>query len=80
MTETSPVVLTGPDPFGRRCRILVAPGDGHALSVGRLAAGAEVSPATASAHLRKLVAGGLLAVDSEGGTGITGCPALTSLP
>jgi DNA-binding transcriptional ArsR family regulator len=49
-----------------RCRILVALGDGHALSVGRLAAEAEVSPATASAHLRKLVAGGLLAVDSEG--------------
>jgi DNA-binding transcriptional ArsR family regulator len=49
-----------------RCRILVALGDGHALPAGRLAAEAEVSAATASAHLRKLVAGGLLAVDSEG--------------
>jgi hypothetical protein len=46
--------------------MLVALGDGHALPAGRLAAEAEVSAATASAHLRKLVAGGLLAVESEG--------------
>jgi DNA-binding IclR family transcriptional regulator len=47
-----------------RCRILDALGDGHALPASRLAAEADVSAATASAHLRKLVAGGLLAVEN----------------
>jgi DNA-binding transcriptional ArsR family regulator len=49
-----------------KCRILLALGDGQPLPAGRLAAEAGVSAATASEHLRKLVAGGLLAVQSEG--------------
>jgi DNA-binding transcriptional ArsR family regulator len=49
-----------------RCQILVALGDGRALPAGRLAAVAEVSASTASSHLHKLVAGGLLVVENEG--------------
>jgi DNA-binding transcriptional ArsR family regulator len=49
-----------------RCRILLALDDGRALPAGRLAAEAGVSPATASAHLRKLTDAGLLAVDAHG--------------
>ena len=49
-----------------RCRILLALGDGLALSASGLAAEAGVSPATASSHLRKLTDAGLLAVEIEG--------------
>jgi DNA-binding transcriptional ArsR family regulator len=40
--------------------------DGRALTAGELAARAGVSPSTASAHLSRLVAGGLLAVVAQG--------------
>lgn len=49
-----------------RCQILLALDDGRALPASRLAAEAGVSPATASAHLAKLVDGGLLAVEAHG--------------
>ena len=49
-----------------RCRILLALGDGLALSASGLAAEAGVSPATASSHLRKLTDAGLLTVEIEG--------------
>lgn len=49
-----------------RAAILVNLWDGRALSAGELAARAEVSAATASVHLAKLVAGGLLAVEARG--------------
>lgn len=50
-----------------KCQILVAlAADGGALPAGRLAAVAEVSPSTASGHLHKLVAGGLLVVENAG--------------
>jgi predicted transcriptional regulator len=46
--------------------MLVALGDGQSLPAGRLAAVAEVSASTASSHLHKLVAGGLLVVENAG--------------
>jgi DNA-binding transcriptional ArsR family regulator len=49
-----------------RCRILLALDDGRALPAGRLAAEAGVSAATASSHLGKLTAAGLLAVEARG--------------
>lgn len=49
-----------------RCRILLALDDGRALPASRLAAEAGVTPATASAHLRKLTDAGLLAVETNG--------------
>jgi DNA-binding transcriptional ArsR family regulator len=49
-----------------RCRILLALDDGRALPAGRLAAEAGVSAATASSHLGKLTAAGLLAVEPRG--------------
>lgn len=49
-----------------RCRVLLALGDGRALPASRLAAEIGVSPSTASSHLAKLVAGGLLSVDAHG--------------
>jgi DNA-binding transcriptional ArsR family regulator len=50
-----------------KCQILVAlAADGGALPAGRLAAVAEVSASTASGHLHKLVAGGLLVVENAG--------------
>ncbi|MGH3470677.1 MAG: ArsR/SmtB family transcription factor [Nocardioidaceae bacterium] len=49
-----------------RCRILLALGDGRALPASRLAAEAGVSAATASSHLARLVAGGLLVVETHG--------------
>ena len=49
-----------------KCQMLVAlAADGGALPAG-LAAQAEVSPSTASGHLHKLVAGGLLVVENAG--------------
>jgi DNA-binding transcriptional ArsR family regulator len=50
----------------RRARILLALGDGRALPVTRLAEEAGVSAATASSHLAKLRAGGLLTVEAHG--------------
>ena len=49
-----------------RCRILLALDDGRALPASMLAAEAGVTPATASSHLRKLTAAGLLAVETHG--------------
>jgi DNA-binding transcriptional ArsR family regulator len=49
-----------------RCRILLALDDGRALPASRLAAEAGVTPATASSHLGKLVAAGLLCVEPHG--------------
>lgn len=49
-----------------RARILLALGDGRALPATVLAAEAGVSASTASAHLAKLVAGGLLDVRRDG--------------
>jgi DNA-binding transcriptional ArsR family regulator len=49
-----------------RARILLALGDGRALPATVLAGEAGVSASTASAHLSKLVAGGLLEVRRDG--------------
>jgi DNA-binding transcriptional ArsR family regulator len=49
-----------------RARILLALGDGRALPASVLADEAGVAPSTASAHLGKLVDGGLLTVESHG--------------
>lgn len=46
--------------------MLLALADGRALSAARLAAEGEVSPATASSHLSKLTAGGLLRAEAAG--------------
>jgi DNA-binding transcriptional ArsR family regulator len=49
-----------------RAAMLAALLDGQALPAGELAACARISPQTASSHLAKLVAGGLLRVATEG--------------
>jgi DNA-binding transcriptional ArsR family regulator len=49
-----------------RARILLALGDGRALPASVLAGEAGVAASTASAHLGKLLDGGLLRVDSHG--------------
>lgn len=49
-----------------RARILMALADGRSLPAGMLAAEAGVTAATASSHLAKLRAGGLLAVTTRG--------------
>ncbi len=49
-----------------RARILLALGDGRALAASVLADEAGVSASTASAHLAKLVDGGLLSVERHG--------------
>jgi DNA-binding transcriptional ArsR family regulator len=49
-----------------RARILLALGDGRALPASVLADEAGVSPSTASAHLSKLLDGGLLSVERHG--------------
>jgi DNA-binding transcriptional ArsR family regulator len=49
-----------------RCRMLLAIADGRSLPASRLAAEAGVTAATASAHLRKLLDAGLLAVEPSG--------------
>lgn len=46
--------------------MLLALGDGRALPASLLAAEAEVTPATVSSHLGKLVAAGLLTVEQHG--------------
>jgi DNA-binding transcriptional ArsR family regulator len=54
--------------FGERTRaaMLAAVGDGRALPAADLARAAGVSPATASAHLAKLVEGGILTSKKRG--------------
>lgn len=49
-----------------RTTILASLADGRALTAGELAYIAEVSPPTASAHLTKLVEGGLLVMQAQG--------------
>src|SRR5437763_12557919 len=49
-----------------RARILLALGDGRALPASVLADEAGVAPSTASAHLSRLVKGGMLAVERHG--------------
>lgn len=49
-----------------RCRMLLALDDGRALPASRLAAEAGITPATASSHLGKLLASGLLVVEQHG--------------
>lgn len=49
-----------------RARIVQALDDGRALPAGELARHARVAASTASEHLARLVAGGLLAVESTG--------------
>jgi DNA-binding transcriptional ArsR family regulator len=49
-----------------RCAMLLALDDGRALPASRLAAEAGVSTATASSHLHKLTAAGLLTVEPHG--------------
>ena len=49
-----------------RANILLALMAGQALTAGELAYSARVAPQTASAHLGKLVAGGLLALEKQG--------------
>lgn len=49
-----------------RARMLAALLDGRALPAGELAYAASISAQTASAHLSKLLEGGLLAVEKEG--------------
>ena len=49
-----------------RARILLALGDGRALAASVLADEAGVAPSTASAHLSKLVGGGLLRSERHG--------------
>lgn len=49
-----------------RARILFALADGRALAASVLAAEAEVAPSTASEHLRRLLDGGMLQVETQG--------------
>ncbi|MGO4725385.1 MULTISPECIES: ArsR/SmtB family transcription factor [unclassified Inquilinus] len=49
-----------------RAGMLLALVDGRALPAGELAYAAGVTPQTASTHLAKLLAGGMLAVETEG--------------
>lgn len=49
-----------------RCRMLLALDDGRALPASRLAAEAGITAATASSHLGKLLAAGLLTVEPHG--------------
>ncbi|MBP0578938.1 helix-turn-helix transcriptional regulator [Labrys sp. LIt4] len=49
-----------------RALMLTALLDGRALPAGELAYAARIAPQTASSHLAKLLAGGLLAVETEG--------------
>jgi DNA-binding transcriptional ArsR family regulator len=49
-----------------RAAMLAALADGRALPAGELARRARIAPATATAHLRQLVDGGLVSVRSQG--------------
>jgi DNA-binding transcriptional ArsR family regulator len=63
-TDISPLAALLADPA--RGRILLALGDGRALAASVLADEAGVAASTASAHLSKLVGGGLLTVEKHG--------------
>ena len=63
-TDISPVAALLADPG--RSRILLALADGRALAASVLADEAGIAPSTASAHLSKLVNGGLLTVERHG--------------
>jgi DNA-binding transcriptional ArsR family regulator len=63
-TDISPLAALLADPA--RGRILLALGDGRALAASVLADEAGVAASTASSHLSKLVAGGLLTVEKHG--------------
>src|SRR5213592_82782 len=58
--DLAPVASLIGDPT--RIAILAALAEGHALPAGELAHRAGVQPATATAHLRQLVEGGLVSV------------------
>src|SRR3954447_3448456 len=62
--DLAPVASLIGDPT--RIAILAALAEGHALPAGGLAHRAGVHPATATAHLRQLVAGGLVSVRAQG--------------
>jgi len=62
--DLAPVASLIGDPT--RIAILAALAEGHALPAGELAHRAGVHPATATAHLRQLVEGGLVAVRAQG--------------
>jgi DNA-binding transcriptional ArsR family regulator len=62
--DLAPVASLIGDPT--RIAILAALADGHALPAGELAHRAGVHPATATAHLRQLVDGGLVVVRAQG--------------
>ncbi|MFL6082234.1 MAG: ArsR/SmtB family transcription factor [Mycobacterium sp.] len=62
--DLAPVASLIGDPT--RIAILAALAEGHALPAGELAHRAGVQPATATAHLRQLVEGGLVSVRVQG--------------
>jgi DNA-binding transcriptional ArsR family regulator len=62
--DLAPVASLIGDPT--RIAILCALAEGHALPAGELAHRAGVHPATATAHLRQLVDGGLVSVRAQG--------------
>ncbi len=62
--DLAPVASLIGDPT--RIAILAALAEGHALPAGELAHRAGVHPATATAHLRQLVDGGLVSVRAQG--------------
>ena len=62
--DLAPVASLIGDPT--RIAILAALAEGHALPAGELARRAGVHPATATAHLRQLVDGGLVSVRVQG--------------
>jgi len=62
--DLAPVASLIGDPT--RIAILAALAEGHALPAGELAHRAGVHPATATAHLRRLVEGGLVSVRAQG--------------
>ncbi|OBB17620.1 hypothetical protein A5662_05780 [Mycobacteriaceae bacterium 1482268.1] len=62
--DLAPVASLIGDPS--RIAILAALAEGHALPAGELAQRAGVHPATATAHLRQLVEGGLVSVRAQG--------------
>jgi DNA-binding transcriptional ArsR family regulator len=62
--DLAPVASLIGDPT--RIAILAALAEGHAMPAGELAHRAGVHPATATAHLRQLVEGGLVSVRAQG--------------
>jgi DNA-binding transcriptional ArsR family regulator len=62
--DLAPVASLIGDPT--RITILAALAEGHAMPAGELAHRAGVHPATATAHLRQLVDGGLVSVRAQG--------------